>query len=301
MSFTSDTEDNHPAYVPEWSNIGSNYDMKPAKIKWDWTHHWSDLSQIFKDKKVPVTWFIRVDDGPIRGKMLDLFKDKILGLKDEGDEIGIHIHTFFWNQKLSKWIQTTDPTVEAKIVHQSLNIFERKLRFSPTSARMGWYTMSNEIMRALESNDLLVDSSAIPETSSSGKFGERDNIYNWSRAPNIPYYPSHDDYQSLGNMKILEIPISILETNKSRIFANLVNRLSGLRSLAKLLPLARRLSLNPHQSFYITPWWSSALYSQIIQLYCQKAHTNGIAFLVGAFHACDILDPTTGEKNVIFE
>lgn len=301
VAFACDAEDNLPNYVLKWRNYGSDYEKNPATLNWSWSRYWRYLSEFFSSQNVPVTWFIRVDNGPVFDQMLTLFRDRILKLKSIGDEIGIHIHTFSWNPELSKWVQTTDPAYETKIVRKSLRMFKRNLGFDPVSVRMGWDTMSNEIMRTLDANGLLVDASAIPKTSCSGKFGKRDNIYDWSRAPTIPYHPSSNDYQSPGNMKILEIPISTLETNKCKIFANIVNRLPRMRKLAKLLPLARGFNLSPHNHFYVSPHWSSSVFSKIIEAYCKKAYTNRTAFLVGTFHACDILDPITGKKNAILE
>jgi hypothetical protein len=300
VALAADTEDNHPAYVPGWHNAGSNYDVKPCILKWEWTRYWSDLSECFKSK-FPITWLVRVDDGPMQGSMFDLYRKEMVELKSNGDEIGIHIHTFAWNPELSKWVQTKDPTLETRIVRRSIATFKRKTGFAPLSVRMGWYTMSNEIMRTLDANGLLVDSSAIPGTYSSGKFGERDNIYDWVKAPNVPYHPNYDDYQTPGNMRILEIPISTQGAKKPSIFAKLVNRLSGIEGLVRLLPLARRLNLTPNPFFQISPYWSLSANINIIKEYSKKAYTNGIAVLAGSFHACDILDPKTGKKNIIFE
>ena len=304
VALTSDTEDTHPTYVPGWHKMGSDYDVNPCRPRWDWTQYWHDLSECFRSQEVPISWLIRVDDGPIRESMLNLFRSEILELKSKGDEVGIHIHTWAWNWRSSKWYQTKDPKYETRIVHRSLDMFKTKLGFAPSSIRMGWNTMSNEIMRVLDARDLLVDSSAIPNAFCSGKFGKRDNIIDWSRAPNIPYHPSYDDYQSLGDMRILEMPISISEANRPNVFASLANRISKNKSsisLVKLIPIARRLNLNPNSCFYISPWWSLKGVLRIIKAYRKKAFKNRKAFLVGYFHACDILHPKTGRKNVVFE
>lgn len=301
VALTSDTEDNHPTYVPGWHNFGSNYDTQPSTLRWDWVRYWPELSSNFKSQDVPITWLIRVDDGPVRDSMLNLFKDEILELKSKGDEVGIHIHTFVLDPKSSRWIQTEDPKRETRIVRLSVDMFKRRLGYAPSSIRMGWFTMSNEIMRTLEACSLLVDSSAIPGTYSKGKFDGRDNIYDWSRAPHVPYHPSHDDYQSSGNMQILEIPVSTPEANKANIFSGLVNKVSGIKSLAKLIPLARRFGLTPNSCFCISPWWSLSVNIGIIKACSKKSIRNKVGFLVGCFHACDILDPKTGQKNLIFE
>lgn len=304
VALASDTEDNHPNYVPGWHSSGSNLDVNPSIPNWSWSRYWRDLSECFKSQDCPVTWLVRVDNGPVKDSMLELFRNEMLELKSDGDEVGIHIHTWVWDQELSKWVQTKDPKHEIEIVLRSLDMFRKKLGFAPSSVRMGWNTMSNEIMRALDASGLLVDSSAIPRTFSPGKFGKRDNFYDWSRAPNEPYHPSYEDYQKPGNMNILEIPTSTCETNKSSVLTAIINRLSATKSnslLTRLLPLVRRLDINPHVGFYISPWWSLSTNSEIIKAYCKKAFRDGIAFLVGVFHACDILNPKTGKKNQLFE
>jgi hypothetical protein len=166
---------------------------------------------------------------------------------------------------------------------------------------MGWNTMSNAIMRALDANGLIADATAIPQSSSPGKFDKRDNIYDWSRVPSTQYHPSPNDYQSAGNMKILEIPISSLPLKKPTMLSTLVNKLSGTSSLVKLLPIARRLNLTPHHHFYITPWWPPSIYSKIINAYGDKTREKGVGFLIGTFHPNDILDPKTGKENLVFK
>jgi len=302
--FACDTEDNHPSYVPGWRSRGSNYDSNPSRLEWSWTRYWHDLSELFRRRGVPITWLIRVDNGPMWDCMLSLFRDEILGLKSVGDEIGIHIHTYVWRSKLSKWVQTIDRKNEVEIVTRSIEMFERGLGFVPCSVRMGWNTMSNEIMRTLDSRGLLVDASAIPGTYCLGKFGNRDNIYDWSKASREPYHPRSNDYQRPGNMKILEMPISTCDTDRSTIMTGLINRLSAVKgssALLSILPLVRRFDVNPNAGFYISPWWSLSVSKRIIRTYCKKACKDGVAYLIGFFHPCDIIDPKTGKKNALLE
>ena len=301
VAFACDTEDNHPNYVPGWEKYGSNYDLNPAVLKWEWTQFWSDLSECFVKKNAPVTWLIRVDDGPVYDAMLNLFGSKILELRSIGDEIGIHIHTWSWSEKFVKWVQTTKPEDEIRIVNNSLKLFKKHLGFAPLSARMGWNAMSNAIMRTLNSNGVIAEASATPRLLSKGKFNNRDNIFDWSRTPATPYHPSISDYQSSGNMGILETPIASITSNKSSTFGKMVNSLSGKKALFNLVRVAKLLQLTPHQSFSITPWWSSSVYKKIIREYSKKAHEQGFSFLIGTFHPCDILDLKTGSKNIVFE
>lgn len=304
VALACDTEDNHPSYVPGWHSCGSNYDSNPGKLEWSWTRYWRDLSELFRRRNIPITWLIRVDDGPMWDCMLSLFRDEILGLKSVGDEIGIHIHTYVWRPELSKWVQTIDKKHEVRIVTRSIEMFETRLGFLPSSVRMGWNTMSNEIMRALDLSGLMVDTSAIPGAYCLGKFGKRDNIYDWYKASGEPYHPSFNDYQKPGNMKILEMPISTFDTGRSTMLAALINRLSAVKgssSLLNILPLARMINVNPNAGFYISPWWSLSASRRIIEEYHRKTYEDGVAYLVGFFHPCDIIDPKSGKKNSLFE
>lgn len=303
VAITCDTEDNHPSYVPGWRSCGSNYDSNPARLEWSWTRYWQDLSELFRRKDVPITWLVRVDDGPMWDRMPSLFRDEILGLRSIGDEIGIHIHTYVWSSKLSKWTQTIERKKEVRIVTRSIEMFERSLGFPPSSVRMGWNTMSNEIMKVLDAKGLLVDASAIPGTYCPGKFGNRDNFYDWSGAFREPYHPSFDDYKSAGNMKILEMPISTCDIDRSNL-ATIINRLSAVRgssALLTMLPLVRMFNFSPNTGFYISPWWSLSTCKRIIRAYCKKACKDGVANLVGFFHPCDIIDPVSGKRNALLE
>lgn len=164
--------------------------------------------------------------------------------------------------------------------------------------------MSNDIMRALDSNGLSVDASAIPGARCLGKFGRRDNIYDWSKAPREPYHPNYDGYQKAGNMRILEMPVSTSDTNRSTMLHGIINKLSALKgssSLLSMLSLVRLFNVNPNPGFYISPWWSLSSSKRVIKAYYKKACEDGIAYLVGFFHPCDIIDPRNGEKNSLFE
>jgi hypothetical protein len=234
--------------------------------------------------------------------MLRLFRNDILGLESSGDEIGIHIHTFSWDSVYSKWKQTRDPVCEARIVRRSLEYFKDVLGFYPLSVRMGWNAMSNAIMETLDSGGILVDASAIPGNNCRGKFGGRDNFCDWRGAPQEPYHPNNQDYKSPGGMRILEAPITTLNT-RGRKLGGLVDLLSNYRiihMLAKLSPLTRR-TITPNFFLYISPWWSASIIDKIVDMSLKKAEEEGKAFLVGFFHSSDILDPKKDCENSFFK
>jgi len=304
VALCSDTEDNYPSYVPGWKLYGSNYDCHDASLRLDWTQYWHVLSEQFRRSGFPITWLIRVDDGPMCTVMPQRFKTEILRLRSEGDEIGIHIHTYFWDPQLFIWRQTKDAEHEARIVRRSIEYFREILGFNPLSVRMGWNAMSNGIMETLNHEGILVDASGIPGIHCKGKYGKRDNIFDWKNAPDEPYHPSTENYSSGGKMKILEIPVSVVgrsDTNSKKMVEKISNTSTAYKTM-RLLPLIRRFSnFNPNPFFYISPWWSISIINKIINKYVQKARKNGTAFLVGFFHSSDILDPRTGGENLFFK
>lgn len=297
----SDTEDNQPNYLPYWQTIGSDYDKNPAIIKWDWVKFWPKLIDYFRKYNIPITWLIRVDNGPVYDQMLVRFESIIKDLIKNGDEVGIHIHTLIWNKILSKWVQTSDPKSEEIIVTQSLEYFKNSLGFYPGSVRMGCNTMSDRIMSVLEKFNISVDASAIPGNYCSGKFGCRDNLYDWRSAPTHPYHPSVSSYLEKGNSKILEVPITTLPSGN--ITNSILNRLSNnkIGSLIKsILPITKKLpSFNPNNYFYISPYWSGESLKKFFRHLSYKNNENP-SFLVGFFHSADIIDPRTCKENIDF-
>lgn len=306
VTLCSDTEDNYPNYVPGWFRYGSDYNRKPAIIKWNWTRYWDDLIEVFENKSIPITWMIRVDDGPVYNKMLTKFREKFFELKSKGHEIGIHIHTYFWNNRKHRWEQTLDYFQERKIIDNSMKYFRKNLAFSPISSRMGWNYMSNYIINELNKNNILVDSSAIPQNYCLGKYGKRDNIYDWRKSPLEPYNPSFNNYQTYGSLKIVEMPIAVPKSNRKYIFKSFLNNLSTTTksySLQPLLLIGKKFLthfVNPNPFFYISPWWSTDIIEKIINSYVVKAKRSGIAFLNGFFHASDIFNPINGKVNFQF-
>ena len=302
--FCSDTEDNHPNYLPGWSKLGSNYDRNPAIIRWDWTQFWPSIQNCFTDASVPVTWLFRVDEGPIYDGMLTRFKSDILELLTRGDEVGIHIHTLVWDPICSKWMQTRDPNYEEAVVRSSIGYFRRVLGQNPRSVRMGWNTMSNKIMITLEESGIIVDASAIPGNYCSGKFSRRDNFYDWRGTPRYPYHPSAKDYRLPGQMSILEMPIRTLPTIKNigRLINGLSNHKVASVILSKFLPAARKLTnINPNNYFYISPYWSSSIPKKIMHDSIDELQDDVPMCLTCFFHAADILNPKTGKENSLFK
>lgn len=305
--FCADTEDNPPNYVPGWSVLGSDYDVNPAIIRFDWTKFWDALITIFRKNGVPITWFFRVDDGPMKDLMLKRFEARISSLISGGDEIGVHIHTWVWDPINHIWRQTRNHNKEYEITKSSIKIFRRCLS-PPLSSRMGWSAMSNEIMWALEEEGVVVDASCEPGYKSDGMYDGRDNIVDWSKAGEDLYHPNKSNYQLPGRIKLLEVPISSISEEKRMLFkGSYLDRVinSRLHFLVKpMLPFVSKFfksfHLFAHNIFYISPSWSTSIIKRIIDSYVDKAKADQDSFLVGFFHPSDILEPRKDALNKNF-
>lgn len=79
---------------------------------------------------------------------------------------------------------------------------EDRLGVRPTSFVAGRWSLNNDTIRALIECGITRDCSAVAH--------DRQTHYDWSRLPRIcmPYHPAADDYQSIGDLPLIEIPIA---------------------------------------------------------------------------------------------
>ncbi|MBP7461506.1 MAG: T9SS type A sorting domain-containing protein [Candidatus Delongbacteria bacterium] len=127
-------------------------------------------------------------------------------VKQWGDEISLHYHTFFWSDYDGdgRWYWN-----QAKSFNESREDFDFSLcqvlldeEVFPVSFRSGWHYMDNDWQHYIDSllpysmhNDHPNKRDSDPEPI--------DNIYDWSRSPSTfePYHPSYYTYQVKGRMK----------------------------------------------------------------------------------------------------
>jgi hypothetical protein len=281
----ADTEDNHPSYSPGWSKMGSDYNANPARLRLDWTNYWDQLSELFRRHGIKVTWLLRTDDA-VGDQVIRKSRQKILSLKRQGDEIGIHIHTLAWDGKI--WRQTREPQRETEIVGRAIRQFRKVLGFSPRVSRMGWNGMSNSIMSALQNVGIRIDASAVPGYVMTGK---RDNSINWKGTPKHPYHPHTEDYRKQGDMEILECPISSIKRSRSLLWPLMH---FGLARSLILSTMGLFKHFSPHTVFTISPFWTTKHIKSVIE----NNVKNKSGPVVGYFHPSDVLNPKTGKMNM---
>ena len=167
--------------------------------------------------KIPMTWFVRVDP-QIKSYhkkaswILERFKpywNKVL--KNDGS-LQWHIHL---NSKINNnWnLEKSIKKIE-KMIKENYKVFS-SIQKKPICIRIGEAFMNNELMKIIKKTGLLADSSAIPGR----KRSDRLKYFDWSKAPNEPYFISPENYQKKTKLRlnkyIKEIPMNTMLTKTS--------------------------------------------------------------------------------------
>ena len=169
-------------------------------------------------------------DVPIPNQMPLYLMQKYHGdaIKQFGDEVSLHYHTFFWSDYDGDGIFYWN---EARTFHETRADFDFTLAQSlvegevfPVSFRSGWHYMDNEWQSYL---NLLLPFSMHNDSPNvrSDNVEPYDNVYDWSKATTafVPYHPSTTNYQLAGdgigwNVRSVKMP-SVTQTMMNQMFA----------------------------------------------------------------------------------
>ena len=197
------------------------------------------------------------------------------------------------------------------LVSSSLDIFKGHLGKVPLSARMGWNFMNNATMRQLEAEGISFDASCIPHFFSGLMYGKRDNFFDWSRAPSSPFHPNYDDYQTPGDMNILEIPVTTYEKvsphrHARSLFSRWIKVLSGFPSstptravLSRVsVPYVVRRAVFQDEILILSPWRRNVAITKLLHSKLSEASSRGWAYLLAYFHPCELLNPINGKPHL---
>lgn len=127
-------------------------------------------------------------------------------IKQLGDELSLHYHTYYWydyNQDgVFWWNQSQDFAPNREDFDVTLAQFLLEENIFPVSFRSGWHFMDNEWQNYL--NTILPFSlhNDYPHKHND-EIEPLDNLYDWSKAPAefVPFHPSPDNYQLPGESK----------------------------------------------------------------------------------------------------
>jgi hypothetical protein len=140
-------------------------------------------------------------------------------------EVGSHLHPWTtppFNRKDATQIDTSEyPGYPSEL---TLERFREKMKVlgdaivartgcPPTSYRAGRWGFSKEQIGVLLELGYIVDCSVTPLVDRRGHKGLRDGGPDFRKAPVAPYWLSEDDVCSPGRSRLLEVPVTILQTN----------------------------------------------------------------------------------------
>ncbi len=153
-----------------------------------------ELNGLLSSLGLPTTVFVRIDQ-----QVRDVYRDYLYMWKavDAGAELAWHPHVFGHNGQILRGEAILENLVE---VYDSNPILE-----DVTGIRVGGAQMNRAVMNKIAEWKFIYDSSCVPGLSRD----DRLRSYDWSQADRVPYNPSRDDYQSPGDLPVLEIPITV--------------------------------------------------------------------------------------------
>lgn len=172
-------------------------------------------------------WMLQ-GDGSIKAACDDIaytFKEwdsKWESARENGDEIGLHFHTYVC---ADQWYESTDIRKYGRYLEEVIKEI-KELDYDIISVRTGHNYGSPELMRKYEDLSIEIEASCSPDIVMAGgitkqsflrrltahdwKFYGKAGKKDWWGAPQHPYHPSYYDHRKEGNMKILEIPVYVV-------------------------------------------------------------------------------------------
>lgn len=208
LTFDTDSdplEKNHKNSI-SFNNLDSSLDKISNKIK-----NIEDKIQL----KIPSSWFVRIDN-QIKSEFGNydwlLKKYSKYWEKEIFNQNEIHWHAHIYENSNNNWVfPKSDDFFLMNI--EKIYKFIIKNNFHPQCIRVGEAYMTNNIMNFLNDLGLKADSSCIPGRSRK----DEEKFFDWSSAPNNPYFPSKSNYQlnDKNQSKFLEIPMNTIKTKCS--------------------------------------------------------------------------------------
>jgi hypothetical protein len=246
------------------------------------------------------TFFLRADD-----QIKSIYNEHshvFLKFHDDISEIfctGWHPHLLRWSGHTGNWQQEYR---DYQWISQSLaNTYEdlQSQGFNVLFSKMGWCFHSNTSMKTLSELGIEADFSALPGAKAPGRLIDGRSLqdrYDWSRTKPLPYHPDERDYQSAGDLRILEIPLTTYE-------------LSGIGEFLYTLKLAlssyRRLDFSYSPSFRRTAPLILPDLARIQDLksFCEKLILRNRDYIAIYLHPNELLDAPakTVFENFVFQ
>jgi len=208
--------------------------------------------------------------------------------------VGWHPHLYRWSEGRHCWHQECrDGEWISRVL---INCYDhlKSHGFPVEFSKMGWCFHNNLTMKTLSNLGIKADFSALPGAKNPGQLEDGlsfQDKFDWSRTYPRPYHPDENDYQSKGNLKILEIPLTTY-------------RIVGLIVLFYTIKLALRSYLRLDFSYLPSYQMMAPLTlanlkkKEDLEKACELLGKNGRHYITMYLHPDDFLD---ANKKVIFE
>jgi len=193
---------------------------------WDCLSNIEELLNIMQYELPPITWLIRSDYSikfstgnfasgyMARQSLWDL-------LLEREHELGWHMHLISFDKQRGYFRFDPDPLWLAES-YETLNQY-----FDIRATRTGWDFGSNTIFQRLNDLGVSIDFSALPGNIVWIYTGYENIAIDWLRAPNYPYHPSFEDFQHIGNLRLLEVPITQFPNSFLGTYMRLIRRITN--------------------------------------------------------------------------
>jgi len=162
------------------------------------------------------TFFLRADEQirSLCGSFSDVFRDFYDRIRAPFS-VAWHPHLFRWSESSGCWQQEYQDNEWMREMLTDCHDDLVSQGFRITSCKMGWCFHNNSTITTLSDLSVDADFSALPGIRRPGRlingisFQDR---FDWSKTAAEPYHPNKCNYQKPGSLRILEIPLTTLET-----------------------------------------------------------------------------------------
>lgn len=189
------------------------FDKQPRRVNpndWHGVEEIIDTLNQFRERvseqtqrPVRFSWFLRMDSQikELHGTPIwaaNRFGKQIADLSAKGDELGLHVHTWFWDQKQSLWSENfIDPSWASHCLEVSFAAYRKAFGANCASSRFGARWISSFAVAELERLGARYDLTVEPGTDWELTDPHLGNTANFDSAPVFPYRPAPDDFAKI--------------------------------------------------------------------------------------------------------
>ena len=167
-------------------------------------------AQLAKATGAPVhfTWLVRLDQQIKRtyGRPdwpLEQYRREIEELRSAGDEIGVHTHSWKWDEAGGDWVaEHGDPEWVGRCVDESLATYRRATGRPARAFIHGDHFLSNDVIRRLDRAGVVCDMTLEPGQVAMAQMLAREratgSLPDFARVPRVPYRPSWTNFKKPG-------------------------------------------------------------------------------------------------------